>query len=215
MGDHFISSPLDLAPKSNGKWRRIHHLSYPYGRSVNCHIPKEWGALKYTTFDEAKHEVIRAGSGNIMVKRDLKDAFRHIPVSPQDWWLLGFCWNNKTWIDQFLPFGLRTSLFLFDLFAKGIHWIIAAMLSWGLIFHYLDDFFAVFGEWHQAQLFGKEFDNVCADLGVGVNDGKKQLGCVVDFLGLEFDTLRLPEDKLKKAIERVARVLERKSSTHS
>lgn len=44
-------------------------------------------------------------------------------------------------IDRFLPFGLRTSPFLFDLFAKGIHCIMAALLSWGLIFHYLDDFF--------------------------------------------------------------------------
>ena len=217
IGDHFICSPLGLAPKSNGKWRRIHHLSYPRGRSVNCHIPKEWGALEYTTFDEAKQEVIRAGPGAIMVKRDLKDAFRHIPVSPQDWWLLGFSWDNKTWIDRFLPFGLRTSPFLFDLFAKGIHWIMAVVLLWGLIFHYLDDFFAVFKKLQQAQQFGKEFDNVCVDLGVGVNGEKKQLGCIVDFLGLEFDTLlmeaRLPKDKLIKAIEGVARILEKKSST--
>ena len=106
VGDHFICSPLGLAPKSNGKWRKIHHLSYPRGRSVNCHIPKEWGALEYTSFDEAKQEVIRAGPGSIMVKRDLKDAFQHIPVSSQDWWLLGFYWRNKTWIDRFLPFGL-------------------------------------------------------------------------------------------------------------
>ena len=41
VGDHVICSPLGLAPKSNGKWRRIHHLSYLGGRSVNCHIPKE------------------------------------------------------------------------------------------------------------------------------------------------------------------------------
>lgn len=75
MGDHFISSALGLAPKSNGKWRRIYHLSYSRGRSVNCHIPKEWGALEYTKFDEAKQEVIRAGPSSIMIKRDLKDAF--------------------------------------------------------------------------------------------------------------------------------------------
>lgn len=54
-------------------------------------------------------------------------------------------------------------------------------------------------------------------MGMGVNKGKKQLGCIVDFLGLEFDTLqmeaRLPKDKLQKAIEGVARVLEKKSPT--
>lgn len=54
VGDHFICSPLGLVLKPNGKWRRIHPPSYPCGRSVNCHIPKEWGALGYATFDEAK-----------------------------------------------------------------------------------------------------------------------------------------------------------------
>lgn len=56
--DHFISSPLDLAPKSNWKWQKIHHLSYPRARLMNCYIPKEWGVLEYTIFDEAKEEVI-------------------------------------------------------------------------------------------------------------------------------------------------------------
>ena len=57
------------------------------------------------------------------------------------------------------------------------------------------------------------------DLGIKVNDRKKQLGCIVNFLELEFDTLqikaRLRKDKLKKAIEGVAKVLQKKSSiTH-
>ena len=41
-----------------------------------------------------------------MVKRNLKDAFQHISVSLQDWWLLGFYWKNETWIDKFLHFGI-------------------------------------------------------------------------------------------------------------
>ena len=93
----------------------------------------------------------------------------------------------------------------------------AVVLVWGLIFHYLDDFFAVFKELQEAQRFGREFDIVCTDLGIGVNGDKKQLGCLVDFLGLEFDTMkmkaRLPKDKLKKAIQGVAELLEKKSST--
>ncbi len=40
----------------------IHHLSHPRDRSVNFYILKEWGALEYTTFDEAKQEVIQARS---------------------------------------------------------------------------------------------------------------------------------------------------------
>ena len=57
---------------------------------------KKMGCTQYTTFDEVKQEVIRAGLDGTIVKRDLTDAFRHISVSPQDWWLLGFFWNNKT-----------------------------------------------------------------------------------------------------------------------
>ena len=75
----------------------------------------------------------------------------------------------------------------------------------------------VFQQRQQAEHFGEEFDKVCTDLGIGVNEEKKQLGCIVDFLGLEFDTLqmeaRLPKDKLNKAIKGVAKVLEKKSST--
>ena len=65
----------------------------------------------------------------------------------------------------------------------------AASLSWGLLFYYLNVFFGVFEEQQQEDQFGKELDKVCIDLGICVNDGKKQLGCLVDFLGLEFDTL--------------------------
>ena len=42
----FICSPLGLVPKTGGGWRRIHHLSFPPGSSVNDFIPTEWGALE-------------------------------------------------------------------------------------------------------------------------------------------------------------------------
>lgn len=78
----------------------------------------------------------------------------------------------------------------------------AVVLVLGLIFHYLDDFYLVFKRVGETQRFGAEFDNVCTDLGVGVSGDKKQLDCIVDFLGLEFDTVkmeaRLPKDKLEK-----------------
>ena len=57
------------------------------------------------------------------------------------------------------------------------------------MFQYLDNFFALFEEWHKTQQFGKKFYIVCANLSVSVNDEKKQPGCVIDFLGLEFNTI--------------------------
>ena len=122
----FICSPLGLVPKSVGGWRRIHHLSFPSGSSVNDHIPAEWGALEYISFDEAIALVAAPGQGSTLIKRDLADAFRHIPVAPQDQWLLGFFWNGQYWLDCFLPFGFRTSPYLLDLFARGIQFVVEA-----------------------------------------------------------------------------------------
>jgi len=51
----------------------------------------------------------------------LKDAFRNIPVSPFDYWLLLFEWLGKFYVDVALPFGLSTAPFLFNLFAEGLH----------------------------------------------------------------------------------------------
>lgn len=77
--------------------------------------------------------------------------------------------------------------------------------------------FRVFERQQQADQFSNKFDKVCANLGIGINNKKKQLDCIVDFLGQEFDTLqievRLSKDKLKKAIKGVAKILEKKSFT--
>ena len=65
----------------------------------------------------------------MLVKRDLADAFRYILIAISDYWLLGFYWDDLYWIDYFLPFGLRTTPFIFDLFTKGLHWILVVKLG--------------------------------------------------------------------------------------
>lgn len=98
---YFISSPLGLVPKSNGSYRRIHHLSHPKGTSVNCNIPKKFGSLEYACFDEAVAMVLKVGTGAILLTKDLADAYRHVPVAECDWWLLGFQWEGSYWIERF------------------------------------------------------------------------------------------------------------------
>jgi hypothetical protein len=58
----------------------------------------------------------------MLIKRDLQDAFRHIRIAPQNLRLPGFCWEGTYWVDCSLPFGLRTAPYIFDLFAKALHW---------------------------------------------------------------------------------------------
>lgn len=210
MPEYLMSSPLGIVPKSNGKWRRIHHLSHPRGSSVNCNIAEEHGALEYTTFDDAVMAVIETGQGALLIKRDLADAFRHIPVAESDWWLLGFSWKNVYFVERFLPFGLRTSPYLFDLFAKGLNWILITA-GWQTL-HYLDDFFAVLDSVLSADAYESFFSSICAKLGFKINGKKSVRGTCVEFLGIEIDTIameaRLPEEKLLKAKTWVRKTLQ-------
>ena len=209
----FNCSPLGLVPKHDGGWRRIHDLSFPYGNSVNDGIPRDWGTLEYTTFDEAVDALLQQGPGALLIKRDLKDAFRHIPVAISDQGLLGFFCHDFYWLERFLPFGLRTSPFLFDLFAKGVNWILVAVFHWTVILHYLDDFFAILPPWADAEEYARQFDKLCDELGLMVNHTKDILGYIADFLGIELDSIRmqarLPPDKLERARKTVADLLKR------
>ena len=169
--ERFIFSPLGLVPKTGqaNTWRRIHRLSFPPGRSVNDHIPPDWGTLEYASFDEAVTMVVATGQGAILIKRDLADAFSHIPVAPEDYWLLSFSWGNEYWADCFLPFGLRTSPFIFDLFAKGLHFMIEAAPAIKqnfAVIHYLNDFFAAGHAGVDPSIYESRFSDICSTLGI-------------------------------------------------
>lgn len=215
----FVCSPLGLVPKHDGGWRRIHDLSFPYGDSVNDGIPQSWGSLEYTTFDDAVDALLRQGPGAILVKRDLSDAFRHIPVASSDQWLLGFHCDRVYWKELYLPFGLRTAPFLFDLFAKAVNWIMIAVLCWAVVLHYLDDFFAILGPHDDAEAYASEFDSVCNDLGLSINHKKDTSGTTADFLGIELDSVlmqaRLPPDKLARARNTAKHLLNQATVSHS
>ncbi len=91
----FIFSSLRLVSKGNGRWRRIHHLSYSKGRSVNCFILENWRSIEYFTFDQAIIALCDVGRNAVLIKRDLADVFRHVSVATSDHWLLGFFWEGK------------------------------------------------------------------------------------------------------------------------
>ena len=187
--------------------------------SVNHYIDEVWGQLEYVTFDEAIDTILRIRKGAILVKRDLADAFRHILIAISDYWLLGFYWDDLYWIDCFLPFGLRTAPFIFDLFAKGLHWILVAKLGWAIVLHYLDDFFAVLSPQADYELYAQQFSLVCSDLGLSINTLKDVASTVAVFLGIEMDSnlmeARLPADKLARTRSLMATHLNNSSISHS
>jgi hypothetical protein len=151
----------------------------------------------------------------MLIKRDLQDAFRHIPIAPQDTWLLGFCWEGIYWVDCFLPFGLRTAPYIFDLFAKALHWILDTQATPEFeTIHYLDDFLGVGpANTSGASEFSRQFEWVCNHLGLRIKESKSITGTIADFGGIELDTLameaRLPSAKLHKATELVEQALKK------
>jgi hypothetical protein len=45
----------------------------------------------------------------MLFKKDLKRAYRQIPVCPGDIHFIGFSWENCLFVDRVLPMGLRSS----------------------------------------------------------------------------------------------------------
>jgi Reverse transcriptase (RNA-dependent DNA polymerase) len=211
----FISSPLGFAPKHDGSLRRIHHLSHPPGRSVNDGIPEAFASLEYTTFHAVLDMVLRAGRKCFIMKRDIKDAFRNIPLATHTQWLLGFHWEGQFYKEACLPFGLRTAPFIFNLFAEGFHWTLQSYLNWDLLVHYLDDFIrAIPYDLATPDYLAQQSQDyrILTDLlGIPRNDKKDELGQTVSVLGYLIDTnkmeARLPIDKLERARQAAAKAI--------
>ena len=212
---NYACSPLGATPKKqNGeitRWRRIHDLSFPHGYSVNDGIPEHYRSLTYQTLDDAIRIIERLGRHTTLHKRDLRDAFRKIPVSPLDHFLLLFKWENQIYADMFLPFGLATSPFIFNMFSEALHWILNHLYGLEVV-HYLDDFL-LFNCTRKSL-----FSTVCSDVGFEEKTNKSLDGYIVDFIGIELDTdkleARLPKDKHDRAIKAVHEALAHGKSSH-
>lgn len=110
---------------------------------------------------------------------------------------------------MFLPFSLRTSPFLFDLFAKSFNWMLLQRDHDTM--HYLDNFLGVFSNLKLAEKFSHDFHAICHNLGMNINLKKSQQGQILEFLGIKLDTILmqacLPSDKLQKAKDLVEKTL--------
>ena len=124
---NFQIYPIGVVPKKHSSdWRTIFHLSHPKSSStsVNANISKENYSLEYVKIDDAiKLLIIQLGKGSYMAKTDICSAFRHVPVHPNDWELLGMHWKGLYFFDQVLPFGLRSAPYIFNQLSDALEWI--------------------------------------------------------------------------------------------
>ncbi|MES9883311.1 MAG: reverse transcriptase domain-containing protein, partial [Sedimenticola sp.] len=214
-------SPLGVVPKkSPDQFRLIHHLSYSQGsnQSVTEGIPSAHSAVKYSRVEDAIAATKSVGSGAFLAKTDIKSAFRIIPIHPDDYPLLGFCWEGLFYYDKCLPMGASSSCKIFEAFSTALEWIARQKCGCHSIIHILDDFLFIGESYERVDRALHTFMDQCALLGVPLSETKTfSPATTMTFMGISLDSIRmearLPEDKLDKARELLLQFQEKSSCT--
>ena len=137
-----------------------------------------------------------------MAKTDLREAYRVVPVHPEDRPRLGVQWKGDVYLDAALPFGLRSASKIFSAVADGLLWILQARGVEESL-HYLDDFLLLVPPASPKCTEALHaFLALCTRLGVPVAEEKTEgPATTLTFLGIVIDTaslqLRLPQEKLQ------------------
>ena len=99
-------SRFGVIPKRGrpGRWRLIVDLSHPPGQSVNGGIAGDELSLSYARVDDAIDFIVHEGRGTLLAKVDIRDAYRLVPIHPEDRTLLGMAWGQGFYVDLALPF---------------------------------------------------------------------------------------------------------------
>lgn len=201
---HFRCSPLKTAPKkgSTNKFRIIHHLSHPHGRSVNT-ATLDWPCY-LSRFDDAASIVRRLGRGCYMSKVDIKAAYRCVPVRPADWPVLGMFWDGSYYFHKTLPFGLKSSCHLWERYATAAQWCLRSVFRVDDIVHYVDDSFLAA---LTLSACSEQLSRVrigMATLGMPIAEDKTELPCTrLLFLGITIDSMDMT---ISLGLDRVATI---------
>jgi hypothetical protein len=190
-----VVSPLNSREKKDTTERRIIlDLTYPGVDSVNMGIPKdeyrgEKIVLKYPTVDDFGMLIRKKGVGCVLFKRDLKKAYRQIPVDPRDIPKLAYRWKGKLYMDRVLSMGLRSAAYICQRVTNCIMYIFQQEGYDGVV--YLDDFAGV-AKGSEGEMAFKRLGALLAELGLRESTVKAcSPSTRMMFLGITFDTERM------------------------
>ena len=196
-------SGFGVIPKRNqeGKWRLILDLSSPTGNSVNDGIPKDKFSVQYMHVDDSINAVMELGRGALIAKFDIQNAYRIVPIHPDDRHLLGMQWRDQFYVDMTLPFGLRSAPYIFTSIADLVEWSLKQNHGVGFIEHYLDDFHTLGPP--NSGICQQNLDTcvqLCKEWGIPLHPDKLEgPSTCITVLGIEIDTVklqaRLPKEK--------------------
>ncbi len=74
-------------------------------------------------------------------RMDIKRAFKNLPIKKDQWYLMGFKFQDKFFVHTQVPFGVAASCQLFEKVAHCLQWILTKITGHPFIDHYLDDFY--------------------------------------------------------------------------
>jgi hypothetical protein len=188
-------SPLNTVTKRDSPERRvILDLSFPSGKSVNDHISKEFYLgekveLSYPNVDDLVGIIKDKGPRCMLFKKDLKRAYRQIPVGPGNIHFIGFSWENCLFVDRVLPMGLRSSAQICQRITTAVCYMYFQM-GFSAV-NYLDDFGGAEILEHAQKAYEclGELLNSC-----GLEESKKKSVEPTNrmtFLGVTFDTVSM------------------------
>lgn len=123
----YVSGPFDDSPipglrinslfavNQGDKYRPILNLSKPEGNSYNEAIhPAKMRKVTMSTSRQAADTIYNMGQGSIISKVDHVSAFKLVPIKPAQYYLQGFRWLGKLWIEVRLIFGAKSSVPNYD-----------------------------------------------------------------------------------------------------
>ena len=199
---NIVTSSIAVIPKKNpGKWRVIVDLSSPQGASTNDSLKRRLTHVAYSSVADAATLMHALGPGTLLAKIDIRDAYRIVPVHPQDRLFLGVSWDGSVYVDCQLPFGLASAPAIFSAVAEALDWVLRSRGIWAIV-HYLDNFLLLgtpgSAECQEALQLTLA---TCAELGIPIAPDKVEgPSPVISFLGIELNSaemrLALPATKL-------------------
>ena len=137
--------------------------------------------------------ILLEGQECFMVKLDIKETYRIVPIHPQDQPLIGVMWEDSesVYIDKTLPFGLHSAPNIFLAITDAIQWILNQKGIRNII-HYLDDYIIVAKEKDEADYQKSQLVASFSELGVPIEPSKLEgPSQCLSFLGIEVDTVTL------------------------
>ena len=124
-------SPIFVIPKSSGDLRVILNL-----KQINLFIP-----VQHFRMETLSVILPQLSPQDWAATIDLKDAYLHVPIHQESHRLLGFSFQDRTYLYKVLPFGLKDSPWVFT---RLVATVIAYLRLQGIrIFYYLDDWLVV------------------------------------------------------------------------